>query len=193
MGCQAASQQLLLTKGKPKTAGWSWLCKAWLFYNHFLFFLIWKTGLSFPGGVSTLGQSQNCGQPWQWAPACEQGLCFAQCSVFSPVCSSISIFLMITLQTPTRNFSPVTVQQTFNFCSQIASQKLESTLKCVYPFAHMVFKFHTVSLKLLVLIRFKFQDFFSKFPWFLVLSSLFTNIFLRYLLLFHIFSMLSQN
>lgn len=68
MGCQAASQQLLLTKGKLKTASWSWLCKIWLFYSCFLFFLNWKTGLSFHWGVTLLGQSQNSrhwAAPWE--------------------------------------------------------------------------------------------------------------------------------
>lgn len=74
MGCQAASPQLLLTKGKPERAAWSWLCNAWLFYNCFLFLSIWKTGLSFLWGVRILGQSQNCRQPQHRAPACEQGL-----------------------------------------------------------------------------------------------------------------------
>lgn len=50
MGCQSASQQLLLTKGKLKTAVWSWLCKAWLFCNYLLFFLIWNMRLSFLWG-----------------------------------------------------------------------------------------------------------------------------------------------
>lgn len=174
MGCQPASQQLLLTKGKQKTAGWSWLCKAWLFYNCFLF-LIWKTGLSFLWGVRILEQSQNCRQPQRWAPACEQGLCFA---LFFPNVFIDHYLFDTTLQPPIRIFFPVIVQQTFSFCSQTAPQKLESTPKFVYPFAYMFFKFHTASLKLLLLIRFKFQDFFSKLSWFLILIYVFTNIFL---------------
>lgn len=111
---------------------------------------MWETGLSFFWGGSILGQSEKCRQPQHWAPACEQGLSFTQCSVSSPMSLLITIFLMIPLQSSTRNFFLVIVQQTFSFFSQTASQKLESTPKVVYPFAYMFFKFHTASLKLLL-------------------------------------------